>query len=149
KRHSMTIRDGGIIQDELDKLDIMDHVDLGGGERFAHLESVRIGQRHQQIAGIALEILHQVFQPLDERAAIGFHRLLYCDRVGREKVGRGEEIHQLAGEEVYLLGILLIVAHVRRFGEAFEIGRQDRKSTRLNSSHVKISYAVFCLKKKN
>src|SRR5690606_40999147 len=27
--------------------------------------------------------------------------------------------------------------------------RIDRKSTRLNSSHVKISYAVFCLKKKN
>src|SRR5690606_41811410 len=25
--------------------------------------------------------------------------------------------------------------------------REDRKSTRLNSSHVKISYAVFCLKK--
>src|SRR5690606_40810805 len=31
-----------------------------------------------------------------------------------------------------------------------DVGRaQDRKSTRLNSSHVKISYAVFCLKKKN
>src|SRR5690606_41853407 len=29
-----------------------------------------------------------------------------------------------------------------------ESGRKDRKSTRLNSSHVKISYAVFCLKKK-
>src|SRR5690349_12493972 len=28
-------------------------------------------------------------------------------------------------------------------------GRADRKSTRLNSSHVEISYAVFCLKKKN
>src|SRR5690606_39278586 len=27
-------------------------------------------------------------------------------------------------------------------------GERDRKSTRLNSSHVKISYAVFCLKKK-
>src|SRR5690625_3345810 len=27
--------------------------------------------------------------------------------------------------------------------------QQDRKSTRLNSSHVAISYAVFCLKKKN
>src|SRR5690242_21403266 len=26
---------------------------------------------------------------------------------------------------------------------------QDRKSTRLNSSHMSISYAVFCLKKKN
>src|SRR5438874_6187799 len=32
-----------------------------------------------------------------------------------------------------------------------EVGRRprgDRKSTRLNSSHVEISYAVFCLKKK-
>src|SRR5438874_3615360 len=28
-------------------------------------------------------------------------------------------------------------------------GSSDRKSTRLNSSHVEISYAVFCLKKKN
>src|SRR5690606_41743200 len=28
------------------------------------------------------------------------------------------------------------------------LAAQDRKSTRLNSSHVKISYAVFCLKKK-
>src|SRR5690554_7600333 len=27
-------------------------------------------------------------------------------------------------------------------------GEKDRKSTRLNSSHVRISYAVFCLKKK-
>src|SRR5256885_9581706 len=27
--------------------------------------------------------------------------------------------------------------------------RKDRKSTRLNSSHLVISYAVFCLKKKN
>src|SRR5690606_40266134 len=32
------------------------------------------------------------------------------------------------------------------FGTGLEPG--DRKSTRLNSSHVKISYAVFCLKKK-
>src|SRR5690606_39342622 len=31
---------------------------------------------------------------------------------------------------------------------AQRLGRADRKSTRLNSSHVKISYAVFCLKKK-
>src|SRR5690606_39308124 len=29
-----------------------------------------------------------------------------------------------------------------------EVAPRDRKSTRLNSSHVKISYAVFCLKKK-
>src|SRR5256886_12649406 len=30
----------------------------------------------------------------------------------------------------------------------FEVARIDRKSTRLNSSHSQISYAVFCLKKK-
>src|SRR5207253_10443302 len=33
-------------------------------------------------------------------------------------------------------------------GEAHRIRHEDRKSTRLNSSHVAISYAVFCLKKK-
>src|SRR5690606_40535714 len=33
--------------------------------------------------------------------------------------------------------------------EIFYLYLEDRKSTRLNSSHVKISYAVFCLKKKN
>src|SRR5690242_21186608 len=34
----------------------------------------------------------------------------------------------------------------RDVGQA--VGRPDRKSTRLNSSHMSISYAVFCLKKK-
>src|SRR5207253_10178345 len=32
--------------------------------------------------------------------------------------------------------------------ESAEVAERDRKSTRLNSSHVAISYAVFCLKKK-
>src|SRR2546428_7293609 len=32
---------------------------------------------------------------------------------------------------------------------AIAVRREDRKSTRLNSSHDQISYAVFCLKKKN
>src|SRR6267378_1960120 len=34
------------------------------------------------------------------------------------------------------------------FGFGGVLGLPDRKSTRLNSSHVEISYAVFCLKKK-
>src|SRR2546430_10366048 len=37
----------------------------------------------------------------------------------------------------------------RRESEACDRCRPDRKSTRLNSSHSQISYAVFCLKKKN
>src|SRR5437868_12875699 len=39
------------------------------------------------------------------------------------------------------------VADVIRVGQI--LAEQDRKSTRLNSSHVSISYAVFCLKKKS
>src|SRR5690349_24223862 len=35
-----------------------------------------------------------------------------------------------------------------RIGDAGRTTSGDRKSTRLNSSHVEISYAVFCLKKK-
>src|SRR5690349_23174778 len=42
----------------------------------------------------------------------------------------GEEMHKSLGNFVNLTDLL------------------DRKSTRLNSSHVEISYAVFCLKKK-
>src|SRR5947199_7935421 len=39
--------------------------------------------------------------------------------------------------------------HARRLPFAGDLARdQDRKSTRLNSSHLGISYAVFCLKKK-
>src|SRR3712207_7024109 len=33
-------------------------------------------------------------------------------------------------------------------GNGFSVVEEDRKSTRLNSSHANISYAVFCLKKK-
>src|SRR5438067_6454949 len=39
-----------------------------------------------------------------------------------------------------------LVLRLRQHGA--EVIERDRKSTRLNSSHVSISYAVFCLKKK-
>src|SRR5688572_32531975 len=38
--------------------------------------------------------------------------------------------------------------NVSQAAEALGLSRRDRKSTRLNSSHSQISYAVFCLKKK-
>src|SRR2546426_6634899 len=43
------------------------------------------------------------------------------------------------------LGLLVVVLAVNNRGETIP---RDRKSTRLNSSHLVISYAVFCLKKK-
>src|SRR5258708_29209365 len=42
----------------------------------------------------------------------------------------------------------LLLLQFRFEGEATGVARPDRKSTRLNSSHQIISYAVFCLKKK-
>src|SRR5690554_7034991 len=48
---------------------------------------------------------------------------------------------------------LFYIEHFRELEREFPNFRffmaLDRKSTRLNSSHVRISYAVFCLKKKN
>src|SRR5438874_12961455 len=41
-----------------------------------------------------------------------------------------------------------LYAYYCAFHDPSDTGK-DRKSTRLNSSHVEISYAVFCLKKKN
>src|SRR2546426_7876598 len=42
----------------------------------------------------------------------------------------------------------LVDDHEPRRDERVDAAREDRKSTRLNSSHLVISYAVFCLKKK-
>src|SRR3712207_8545230 len=41
-----------------------------------------------------------------------------------------------------------LAAAMQRIGELTMENELDRKSTRLNSSHANISYAVFCLKKK-
>src|SRR5690349_23761504 len=64
----------------------------------------------------------------------------------RSKLVRGaddERVEGIARAQAQLIRRLLgAVLHVRRL---FVL---DRKSTRLNSSHVEISYAVFCLKKK-
>src|SRR5690554_7607686 len=43
---------------------------------------------------------------------------------------------------------ILVVSQFTLYGDVTNNNRPDRKSTRLNSSHVRISYAVFCLKKK-
>src|SRR5438874_7382580 len=61
-------------------------------------------------------------------------------------------IHRGVAARVAELFARLIEARRQRFDaraeDVRESEQQDRKSTRLNSSHVEISYAVFCLKKK-
>src|SRR5699024_12290622 len=56
-------------------------------------------------------------------------------------------LYTVAGWDVYLPEIIISVTALVVFG-ILNIRGTDRKSTRLNSSHVSTSYAVFCLKKK-
>src|SRR5207302_6765637 len=68
---------------------------------------------------------------------VGDHRT-HLDHLATELVAGNDRVagrRELAAEDM----------NIRAADAA---GFQDRKSTRLNSSHVKISYAVFCLKKK-
>src|SRR2546429_1607413 len=53
----------------------------------------------------------------------------------------------LTAAGISIVGTLLLAA--REDATAIPAAALDRKSTRLNSSHGYISYAVFCLKKKN
>src|SRR5690606_41886375 len=58
---------------------------------------------------------------------------------------------QIAEQQAIVIGEALKHSKIDIVGgevEFFDRITRDRKSTRLNSSHVKISYAVFCLKKK-
>src|SRR5437763_4684706 len=68
--------------------------------------------------------------------------------VGDEDLGSG--LWHLGSSVLEQRGIDVAAAHhEHRGGDGVDgAGAQDRKSTRLNSSHRCISYAVFCLKKK-
>src|SRR5207253_5600130 len=76
---------------------------------------------------------------VDVQVDVGWSRRNLLIRVCRfdDAVADGHfRMHQLAVRH----------RHAQPFGRSKGL---DRKSTRLNSSHVAISYAVFCLKKKN
>src|SRR5438270_6127232 len=72
---------------------------------------------------------------------------LFRSQTGRQRAIQSPS-HHLAGErvqnhrQVYKLLLQTDIGDIR-------YPELDRKSTRLNSSHSQISYAVFCLKKKN
>src|SRR5258708_27056735 len=70
-----------------------------------------------------------------------FRSVVECDRrrAGRERRRDGDQPRQRAGKDALHEYLRLATAWARV---------SDRKSTRLNSSHQIISYAVFCLKKK-
>src|SRR5690348_17743962 len=72
--------------------------------------------------------------------------------VGRKLVGRGIVIEQRVSPPSAVRKPLAVLFNDEGLRENIrhidDKGSLDRKSTRLNSSHPSISYAVFCLKKK-
>src|SRR5690606_39886461 len=91
---------------------------------FPYTTLFRSGRQHPQprVLGERLRVHHRQ------------HRVEVHERPRLRHPQRDDAVHLAAGEEL--------------LGEPLHALRGDRKSTRLNSSHVKISYAVFCLKKK-
>src|SRR5690606_41219642 len=91
-------------------------------------------------------LLHDALPISDAGSTRASHRATGQGPTQARKVrGRTREVRALVLREVR--------ASVRGRGRPRRAARgeprpTDRKSTRLNSSHVKISYAVFCLKKK-
>src|SRR3712207_8065580 len=59
-----------------------------------------------------------------------------------------DEGHDAGVVDQHLDAAAFLPGPLHHRGDLFDLG-EDRKSTRLNSSHANISYAVFCLKKKN
>src|SRR5690606_41628664 len=91
---------------------------------------------------------------------LSLHDALPILTIRADRDGNPTGVHTLDGynPDAVSTAVLICEAHLQPVivdacGNPLNLGRTvrllDRKSTRLNSSHVKISYAVFCLKKKN
>src|SRR3712207_8773739 len=76
------------------------------------------------------------------RSTLFPYTTLFRSRLGENDYARASEI----AREAARLGQRIDRTHATRVFE--KTLTEDRKSTRLNSSHANISYAVFCLKKK-
>src|SRR5258708_21254555 len=77
---------------------------------------------------------------------------LFRSRLAQEAFARLLQLRQegkVAAELMQMGTLEQLLEHGKNYRKRLETLQQDRKSTRLNSSHQIISYAVFCLKKKN
>src|SRR5690625_6002557 len=92
------------------------------------------------------DVVSRIFQTENLLASLQWFFFIFANIVIIPiTVGEAFELNQ--AEVVSLVQMSFIVTGLACLAQAF-FGHRDRKSTRLNSSHVAISYAVFCLKKK-
>src|SRR3712207_7615922 len=77
------------------------------------------------------------------------HDVTVCDHLARTLTGTKDHTEETREEEVLRLERQSFMALLKTSATLARVEHMlDRKSTRLNSSHANISYAVFCLKKK-
>src|SRR3712207_655983 len=98
--------------------------------------------------------LKETFKDMENAAARDLQGPQYTRRADLRYRGQSFELTVEAEKplEVEKLEECFHAAHERRYGYRMEdepVELVDRKSTRLNSSHANISYAVFCLQKKH
>src|SRR5438874_2298808 len=117
-----------------------------GNEAFC---KVRVGK--QESEGKALLETSEILFRGDFRLKIPLSTVKSAKAAGGElclETAHGAAIFQLGSQAGrWLEKILHPKSRIAKLGEKSG-AKVDRKSTRLNSSHVEISYAVFCLKKK-
>src|SRR5207302_87425 len=107
--------------------------------RLRHLVRLGVDVELHLVAGNARHVVGQLRQvELDQRQRLG---LVVAEDRGVDLAAVDVLLDQRGGVE-------LVVDVFDALHQVLDRVDQDRKSTRLNSSHVKISYAVFCLKKK-
>src|SRR3712207_7061785 len=85
-----------------------------------------------------------------EKSAVARAAQIYKFDLLTGMVGEFDELQGIMGEKYALLAgeAAAVATAIREHYLPDSAEGEDRKSTRLNSSHANISYAVFCLKKK-
>src|SRR5690606_41204729 len=136
--------------------DVGAHLRLGVHDpRIVPPRSARNVRRSRERGGRGMSDLEARVKRLEDIHEIGQLRAKYCQYLDD---GRWDLLAELFTEDGRFVGLSTATgrAELRTFFANLQNGHlsawwhfRDRKSTRLNSSHVKISYAVFCLKKKN
>src|SRR5256885_695148 len=115
-----------------------------------HLDADGVAKAHE--LGLGRAVLDGLYAALLRNAAVALgplHAPVLALAAFHALVAHGAAAHDGAGAHIARLAdmgdeLAEVKAHVLA-----RIAHADRKSTRLNSSHLVISYAVFCLKKKN
>src|SRR5690348_11005127 len=107
--------------------DLSENADYSAARERQDFVRVRLGQLKQRLADLSL---------------INF------DKIPRDRISLGSTVELLDVDKNEEVTYKLVTSEDANAPAGLISTTSDRKSTRLNSSHPSISYAVFCLKKK-